>query len=280
MLLFCTAVWGVTFVVVKDSLAFADPFTFLALRFALGFLGCAVVARGALKDGAAWRGGAWLGLALFVGYALQTAGLVHTTPSRSAFITGLTVVLVPFIARLVLGRRPPLDAWVGAALATGGLWLLTGGAAAGGPTLLGDLLTLGCTVSFAFHIVLTEKFAGTAAPTALVATQVLAVAVGSAALLPLAGARLEPSPTLWWGIGVTGLVATSLAISLQTWAQARTPAVRAALLFALEPVFAAGLSVALGREVLGWLEVAGGGLIVLGVVAGELRVLPGARRVS
>ena len=112
-----TAVWGASFVVVKDAVALADPITFLALRFALGALALTLVARGALADRALWRSGAVLGVLLFLGFVAQTAGLQLTTPSRSGFLTGLSVLLVPFVGLVLFRRWPSPPVLLGVVLA-------------------------------------------------------------------------------------------------------------------------------------------------------------------
>ncbi len=269
VLLLITAVWGCTFVTVKDALGDADPLTFLALRFSLGAAVAAALAGRRLFKPSVWRGGAVLGVLLFIGYAFQTSGLAHTSPSRSAFITGLAVVLVPFASIVLFRRAPPLPALAGAAAALLGLVQLTGVDFAG-PTRLGDLLTLGCAVAYAFHIALTERYAATEHPVALVAVQLLVTAGLSALAIPFGAPRLNPTPALLAAVALTGVVASALAISLQVWAQARTSAVRAAVIFALEPVFAVALVALLGRERPGPRELAGGALIVLGVLISEV----------
>lgn len=268
-LLFITAIWGATFVTVKAALEDADTLTFLALRFTVGALVAAAMARGALRSRVAWRGGAILGVLLFGGYALQTWGLELTTPSRSAFITGLTVAFVPFAQLAVFRKRPSGAALFGVAVAVVGLALLTG-IEPGGGLPLGDALTLGCALVYAFQIALTGKYAQQVAPTALVTVQLLVTALLAGALAPLGPLRLHSTPQFWSAVALTGVVASAFAISLQAWAQARTTPVRASLLFSLEPVFAAALSAALGREVLSGREVAGGAVIVAGVLVGEL----------
>ncbi|MDQ3267101.1 MAG: DMT family transporter [Myxococcota bacterium] len=271
-LLLITAVWGGTFVLVKDSLDQADPFTFLTLRFSLGALAAAAIARGDLWHKPSVRYGLLLGVFLFLGYALQTTGLQHTTPSRSAFITGMTIVLVPFVSIVLFKRLPRIPSLLGVGLAVLGLYWLTlaEGAASTSGTLRGDLLTFGCTVAYAFHIAWNERLAPKAKVMAMVTVQLTVVAVLSALCLPLLEVRLVWNPTLLWGVVFTGLFASTLAIGVQTWGQARTTAVRAALIFSLEPVFAALYSVAVGREALGRRELVGGGLIIFGVAVAEV----------
>lgn len=271
VLLLTTALWGFTFVVVKDSLAEADPFTFLVLRFGVGALAAAAIARGGLRHWPSVRSGLILGVFLWLGYSFQTTGLEHTTPSRSAFITGMTVVLVPFVSILLFKRRPKPFALVGVVLATLGLyWLTLYETQESRGTLYGDLLTLGCAVGYAFHIAFNERFAPRGKVMTMVAVQLAVVAVLSALFLPFVEVKLSPTPALWVGVAITGLLASTLAIGAQTWAQARTSAIRAALIYSLEPVFAATYSILLGRESLGLREAIGGGLIILGVLISEV----------
>lgn len=271
-----TAVWGATFVVVKDALDQADPFTFLALRFAVGALVGTALAWRHLRHPNVLRYGAFLGLFLFLGYAFQTVGLLHTTESRSAFITGLAVVLVPLVSILIFKRWPQVPSILGVLVAVGGLYVLTGGLQASTSeetsTFFGDLLTLGCAVSFAFHIALTERFAPRVPPLALVSVQLWVVSILSALTVPLGiiPARLDWSGSFLPAVLFTGVFASTVAIALQTWAQARTTAVRAALVFSLEPVFASAVSVGLGRETLGPREYLGGALLILAILVAEV----------
>jgi drug/metabolite transporter (DMT)-like permease len=267
-----TAFWGVTFVVVKDAVALADPFTFLALRFSLGALLLTLVTARAIRGRALILAGLGLGVLLFVGFACQTAGLQFTTPSRSAFLTGLSVLLVPFLSIAFHRRRPPPASLVGVGFAVCGLWGLTGGTSIGIPSGLGkgEGLTLLCALAFALHITLIEQLARKHAPAPLVAVQLWTVAALSLAALCVLGPRLLATPALWSAVFITGVGGSAVALVLQAWAQARTTAVRAALVYALEPVFATAYSVALGREQLGGRELLGGGLILLGVLVSEL----------
>jgi drug/metabolite transporter (DMT)-like permease len=266
-----TAFWGTTFVVVKGALSHGDPFSFLALRFGIGALALTAIARREMLAPQTLRRGLALGVFLFLGFVLQTVGLVSTTPSRSAFITGLYVVFVPVLGLVLFRRVPRVSSWVGVALAALGLRYLTGAEVDAGQGLSrGDWLTLGCAVAYAFHILLTERYAPKSSVVPLVAVQLWVVAVLSALCLPFAGARVEWTPSFLGAAAFCGLLASALALCVQTWAQARTTAVRVALICSTEPVFAAVYSVALGYEVLGPREWGGGGLIIAGVLVAEL----------
>jgi drug/metabolite transporter (DMT)-like permease len=268
VLLGITVVWGVTFVVVKDALGHADPLTFLALRFGLAAIAGAVFVNRRLLDRSLWRPAAALSVFLVAGYQLQTWGLVWTSPSRSAFLTGLCVVIVPFISGVFFKRPIARAAIAGAVIAAVGLYVLTGAGTAAG-TLLGDGLTLGCAIAYAFHIALTERFAAEHRAFPLVTAQLILSALMFTAAVPLGEHRADGSPALIVGVIITGLFATTLAIGMQTWAQARTSAVKAALIYALEPVFAAGYSALTGGDRPGLRELAGGALIIAGVIFGS-----------
>lgn len=263
-LLGMTAFWGMSFAIVKGALDDCDPFTFIALRFSLGALAAVLVTRKALLDRRLVRPGLVLGVFLFLGFLTQTWGLETTTPSRSAFVTGLFVVLTPFVTWVVF-RRPPGWATFGAAvLAVGGLYLLSGAGAGGGLTR-GDALTLACAVAYAVHLVLQERFAPSLPPLPLATLQMAVVALLSLAMLPFVPRHVTVTGDFIAATTSMGLIATGLAVALQTWAQTRTTAVRAAFIIALEPVFATIWSLFRHRDVLETRSVLGGSVMMLAV---------------
>jgi drug/metabolite transporter (DMT)-like permease len=267
-----TVFWGVTFVVVKDALGYGDPFSFLALRFTVGALVLSALAGREVLRPQNLRRGALLATLLFLGFALQTVGLTLTTPSRSAFITGMSVLLVPLLSLALFRRVPRIGSLVGAVLAAVGLYALTRPNATAGDSGFtgGDLLTLGCAAAYAGHITLTERYAPREGAMGLVAVQLWGVALLSALCLPFVERKVTWTPAFVGAVLFCGVFASAFAISVQTWGQARTTAVRAALIYSMEPVFAAAYSVALGYEVLGPREWVGGGLIILGVLVSDV----------
>lgn len=272
------ALWGVSFSVTAALLDEVPAHALLALRFALAIGALAALRpRALLRAGAAaWRAGAVLGVCLYAGFAFQTFGLAHTTPARSAFLTASYVFLVPLFA-FVFGReRVGAPVAGGALLATVGLALLTGPEVSA-EVRRGDVLSALCAVGFALHLIGLGRYAGRAAPDVLAATQLAVVtALAVAGSLAFEPVSLDLSGAAWAGIAFLALGCTTLAYAVQTWAQRTTPPSRAALIFALEPAFAALVSVALGREHLGPAEVAGGVLIVAGVALGEALRAPAA----
>ena len=258
--------FGTTFVVVQDAVEDADPVPFLAVRFLIGGLVLALLGRGRPSTRHEMRHGVAAGLLLFAGYVTQTVVLQYTSPSTSAFITYLLVVFVPLISFAVLGRRPHPLTLVGLALAVAGLVLLTGGADVAFGR--GEVLTLGCAVAFAAHIVLLGETAGRHDPVRLTCIQVTFVGLACLAVSLATGGLRMP----WAAVGAaafTGVFATALAFFAMVWAQRVVSPSRAALILLLEPVFAALLAWAGGDGLSGG-AVAGGTLILAAVVVAEV----------
>lgn len=270
-LLLCTFLWGATFSAVRDAMSYVSPFLWLAMRFLLGGLVllpfCWRHLRGLGVDG--WRDGLILGAFMFAGFALQTAGLVHTTASRSAFITGMAVVLVPPVAVVMLKSK--LDTWqaLGVLLAGAGLYLLSRPSAGG--FNLGDFYTALCAICFAMVVVLVQKFTDRHHPLGLIMVQIVATVLLSGLLLTVAERpRFVWSQTLVPDILITGILATAGSLVIQFYWQRRTTPVRAAVIYTLEPVFAAGFAYLLLGEAMGGWAWAGAGLILVGMLSAEV----------
>jgi len=264
-----TAVWGVTFVQVKDAVAVYPLFAFLALRFVLATL--VLAAPGARRVASLQRTGVGaatvLGLLLASGYALQTAGLQRTTVSGTGFVTGMYVVLTPLIALAVFRTRIGAAAWAGVAVSTAGLAMLAGIHAG---SAVGDLLVLAAAAVYSLQIVLMERYAPRYDALAFTLVEMAAAAAG---LLVVALGRGDLSVphggTVWGALLVTGIFASALAYLVQTWAQRRTSATRTALAFTMEPVFAALFGYTLDGDRLGALGWAGCAAIMGGILLAE-----------
>jgi drug/metabolite transporter (DMT)-like permease len=264
-----TAVWGVTFVQVKDAVAIYPLFAFLALRFAIA--SGVLLVPGAARIRTLGRGGlaaaTLAGALLGAGYVLQTAGLQRTSVSSTGFITGMYVVLTPLLAFAIFRVRIALIAWGGVLVATAGLALLAGvhaGSAAG------DLLVLAGAAVYSLQIVLMERFAPLYDAFAFTLVEMIAAFVG---LLAIAGGRGELGVphgwTVWGALLVTGIFASALGFLAQTWAQRRTSATRTALAFSLEPVWTAFFGFTLAGDRLGAARWAGCAVIMAGIVLAE-----------
>jgi drug/metabolite transporter (DMT)-like permease len=261
-----TAVWGVTFVQVKDAVAIYPLFAFLAVRFAIATLTLAPIAARRLR-GVGWRAGTLLGLLLAVGYALQTAGLERTTVSSAGFITGLYVVFTPLFAFALFRIRSGRWIWVGVGLALLGLGLLSG-VGVGDP--LGDGLVLGGSAVYSLQIALMERYAPRYDPVAFTFVEMLAAFAGFAVIaLALGQIEMPRGWVVWGALLVTGVFASALGFLVQTWAQRRLSAARTALLFAMEPVWTAIFGYWLAGDRLGAIGWAGAALIMAGIVVAE-----------
>lgn len=265
-LLLTTVIWGATFPATKAALEQISPLSFLLLRFLLGTLLVVlwfVICRRRLHhDRVVLRASALTTVFLFFGYLLQTVGLGHTSASNSAFLTALYVIFVPLMLMRIDGRVVSATA-----IAVVGLWLLVKPDTS---MNLGDLMTLGCAVAFAGHIICLERFTRQVDAPSLLVWQMVAMTV---LFLPAPwweGTTQNdflPTTVLLIGLGVTGVLAT-LAFAVQIWAQQQVPAQQVALLFASEPAYAAWLSwYFLGEtlDVHGWI---GSALILLAVLIG------------
>jgi len=211
------AVWGLTFAAVQRALEQAGPMSFLAARFSLGAAALALAFRGrALRVSAPEvRSAAVLAVWLTAGYGLQTRGLLHTTASKSAFITGLSVVLVPLLSFALSRAVPRLTSAVAVVLAAVGLYLMT--APGAGQFNFGDLLTLGCAAAFALHIATAERVAPRHDPVPLAFWQIVFTAVASALLMGTTETpRLAITPWTVAALLVTGVLATAAAFAVQT----------------------------------------------------------------
>ncbi|MHB1319234.1 MAG: DMT family transporter [Anaerolineae bacterium] len=270
LLLMVTAIWGSTFVMVKDAVAAYPVFPFLALRFGLGTIALLLIGWRRLRtlDRSSRLAGALAGLFLLGGYAFQTLGLQYTSASRAGFITGLSVVLVPLISALVIRTRPQPAALVGVALATIGLMLFTSGQKLS--LSPGDLLVLVGALCFACHIVTVGLAAPGADPIALTIVQLAVVAVASAGIAQVGAQWAAPTPATWGAAAFTGILATAVAFGLQTSMQRFTSSIHTALIFTAEPVFAALFGVLLDKDLFTARMATGGALILLGALASEI----------
>jgi len=278
-LVLATMLWGATFVVVKDALDYASVFAFLALRFALATGLMAVIFRRALQqlDRHQIRAGALIGSLLFAGYVFQTSGLMYTTPSKAAFITGFGVVLVPVFSAVFWGRRINRWVWAGALAALLGLYFLTVPPEGLRELNRGDLLVLACAAVFALHIIVVGRYSARHPVGALSFLQVATTGVLTVLMLPLVSLtawepfRVNWSTSLVFAVLITAVFATAICFSIQVWAQQYTTATHTAIIFTLEPVFAAITSYLLLSERLGVRALLGAALILAGILLAELR---------
>lgn len=275
-------IWGATFTVIHEVVASVPALMLLTLRFGFAALALLPILRQQpVLDRRGLKISTLLGLFLFVGYAAQTFGLYYTTPARSGFITGLSVLIVPLLSFL-LGQQPPLRTVVGIGFALIGLVIFSWGCflpafqctdtqSSTAWLYLGDALTLGCALAFAIHIIAVGRWVPTL-PVLPVNIIQMCVVAGLAALIAVltGGIKLNLSWETWGSILFLGLIGTSFTYTLQLKLQQFTTPTHTALVFALEPVFATLCSWLWSNEVLTSALWTGGSLILLGVIISEL----------
>jgi drug/metabolite transporter (DMT)-like permease len=268
-LLAMTAVWGSTFVLIKDVVARMPVADFLAVRFAIAALVMlALFARPVWQLGRKQvMRGLLLGVIYGAGQLLQTWGLSLIAPSVSGFATGMYVVFTPILAMLLLRQRMAGVVWLAVLLSTAGLALLS---LNGVSVDLGVWLTLASAALYGLHIVGLGQWSRKGEAFGMSAVQMMAIAVVCLLATAPHGPTLPPDRSAWFAVLYMALVAGAGAMLMQTWAQSHLPATRAAIVMTTEPVFAAAFAVLLGSDVLTWRMLVGGGLILAAMYLVEL----------
>ncbi len=275
MMLAIAAVWGWTFVLVKDAVAIYGVMPFLAVRFLIGAAALAPAGLVRPRPRSLLAGGL-IGLVLAAAYLLQTLGLDRTTATNTGVITGLFVVFAPLANRALFGVRTPGILWTGIGASLLGLGLLAGAAPAG--VSVGDLVALGGAAAFGLHIALLDRFAARRDAAALACGQVLAAAVVFTAVwLFIERPALPPGP-VWPALLITGLVATAGGFFVQTFVQQRLTAVETGSIIVTEPVFAAVFGYLLAGDRLTGRQLCGAGLLVAATATVEVYPRWRARR--
>ncbi|HHW58028.1 MAG TPA: DMT family transporter [Clostridia bacterium] len=266
-----TMVWGTTFIIVKNAIQTLPVYNFLFLRFFLAFFLLIVIFWKKLTNlnKRVLIISSIIGVMLFSGYAFQTMGLKYTTASKSGFITGFSVVLVPLLETFLLKRKPTKLAIIGVFHAFIGLVFLTTNINLS--VNIGDILTLFCAFAFAIHIVLISKYASTLDSYLLATMQIGVVALLSGITSIIFEKPFIPSSLkVWSAIIITGVLATAFAFVAQNKMQAYTTATHTALIFSMEPVFAAIAAFLIGKEVMSPRAIIGGIFMLAGIVLSEL----------
>ncbi|MDF2921787.1 MAG: EamA family transporter [Paenibacillaceae bacterium] len=281
VLLFVAFVWGIMFVFIKEAVGVMEPLGHLAVRFALAALillgGYAACGRSREQiNRGLFRHGGILGFWLFLGFMFQTVGTQYTTASKTGFITGLCVVLVPLLGALLFKIKLTRITGAGIGIAFAGMAVLS--LHISEPVAAGDIIVLFGSVAFAVHILLTGRYAAHHHPMALACVQVAAAAVlnlAGAALFEDVGQLLRPeiwlNPLVLRAVVIGAVFATAFAYWAQTHFQRYTSATHTAIIFSSEPVFAAAAAVVIGGESITMQTALGGILILSGILIAELK---------
>ena len=269
-LLFVTIIWGLTFVLVKAALNDAPPFSFAALRFGLATLITLLIVNKNIITITKNEiiGGILCGFLLFLGYAFQNFGLMNTTATKSAFITSISVLIVPLLLFAMNIQKVELRIWVAVLLATLGLYLLI---LPGGGINFGDVITFGCAISFALHIIFQDYYL----KKEIRLLPFICIQLAFVTLISFIHAQVfEPEAIIWStrlinAIIITSIFATLIAFLIMIWAQKILNPSETAIIFSMEPVAAALFAMVFAGEILGLLGWIGGGFVCLAVVYGK-----------
>ena len=270
-LILVTIIWGVTFILVKQALNDCPPFFFATLRFGLATILAIALANRKLflLTNNEIIGGIVCGFFLFLGYGFQNFGLMNTTASKSAFITSVSVLLVPILLVMFNLQQVKWRIWIAVLLATLGLYLLI---LPGGNGLnLGDILTSGCALGFALHIIAQDIYI----KKGIRLLPFFCVQSGFVTLFSFVNAQIFESSAIIWSdrlfaaIIITGVLATFAAFLIMIWAQKILNPSETAIIFSVEPLAAALFATVFGGEILGLWGWIGGGLVCLAVMYGE-----------
>ena len=270
-LFFVSTIWGFTFFLIKDALHDALPFSFAALRFGLAtILTLFIINKNIIKiNKQEVIGGLICGFFLFLGYAFQNFGLMHTTATKSAFITSVSVLIVPLLLVAMDIQIVNIRIWFAVLLATLGLYLLI--LPKGGNINIGDVITFGCAISFALHIIAQDNYL----KKKIRILPFFCIQLVFVTLISFVHAHIfEPESIIWSNrlikaIIITGVLATFISFLLMIWAQTMLNPSETAIIFAMEPVAAALFAIVFAGEILGFWGWIGGGLVCLAVFYGE-----------
>ena len=260
-------IWGATFLVVKDAIDLETfpPFIFASIRFALAAI-CIIffVDFKSIKKNA--LGPILCGIVLFIGYGFQNYGLEATSPTNSAFITSISVLMVPIILYIFRIEKISLRIWISVLLAFIGIQMISPNG-----FNIGDKLTFGCALSFAIHIIMQDKFNKEKIINFFVIqSSVAALFSFIASLIVEDISQVIFSNEAIIAVLVTGILGTTFALLVMIWAQKILSATETAIIIAMEPVFAALFSVYFGYEILGFISYVGAGLVIFAIIFCEL----------
>lgn len=271
ILFFIAVIWAGTFAIIKVTLTELPPFYFLTLRFSAAAVLFYILAfrrlqRTNLRE---LKAGVLLAILLFAGFASQTSGMVYTTASNSAMITGVNLLIVPFAQYFIIKRKVGLENWIGVLVVLFGLFLLTNPAVKG--INKGDLITLICAFAWAFYIIYLDVFSKKYNLYVLVLTQFIIVAVLSL-LCALAFENADDiviSSTSISGLLYTGILATLVATFLGNKYQKETSPIRAALIFTIEQPAAVVLAIIFLKDEFMMIQIVGVLLMTAGILFSE-----------
>ncbi len=272
LLLSVTVFWGSTFIIVKQSIAIMPTFAFLSIRFWLASIILILLFFKKLKhlNKQILKDGVWLGIMLFLSYAFQTVALEYSKASVVGFLTGLNVVIVPFLSAFIIKKMPSIFSQVGVALALVGVALMS--LNDNFSISAGDSLAIICAIFISIHIIMTDRFSRKHDTYLLTTIQITVLAILSTITSLIREPYILPAHFngyLIFSFLITSIFATVYAFVIQTTMQQYTTPTKTALIFTMEPVMAGIFGYMLGHEVLSARGYAGSVVIFTGLLIAE-----------
>jgi len=266
-----TIIWGSTFVLTKFILIHASPFVYVALRFAFASILFFILFYKRLKS-ITYRGiikGSVLGILLFIGFVVQTIGLKYTTASKSAFITGLMVVFTPLFQLLIERKPPKIGNILGVILVAIGLYCMT--SPQGSAFNIGDGLTLIGAITFGLYMVYLDMYCREFEPSHLTIVQFVSTTLLALCTIPfLETAYLDIDVNFVLVLFYLVLMPTIVALYVMAKYQQYTTPTRSAIIYSMEPPFAAIFAFLVLGEILGFIGIFGALIIISGLIVSEL----------
>lgn len=265
--------WGYTFPVIKNVLEAIPPFTFLTYRFFLAFFIIFLIFRNRLREIRidTVQKGFMAGFWLFLGYFGQTVGTQFTTATKTAFITGISVVLVPIFSFFLIKEKIKINSLIGVILAMAGLFMMNSNGSFYSVNV-GDLLVFLGSIGFALYIIAVHIYTKEHDHVQLVFIQLVSVFLMSfimTVLFEKESFHFSYSSSVYWAIIITGVFATSFALYLQNRFQRFTDPTKIAIIFSTEPVFGAIFSHLILKETIGLFGIIGGITIFIGMIIAQ-----------
>lgn len=290
VLVWVTFIWGSTFFIAKEIVTSNPPINYLSTRFLIASILLILISYRQKIDRTAIKGGMLLGAMLYGGFLFQALGLVYTSASKSGFVTGVTVIIVPFFSYFITRSRIIGEHLLAVFIASLGFVLITL-PEKNESINIGDVSTLVGTIFWAFHIVFTGVWVERAPSRSLMLIQILTAAAlftSSKFIFPALGILPTLADSSWpitsfksfFQLLYLGTIATIFTIFAQTYVQKYVTAVRAAIIFSLEPAFASLMAYLFAGEQLTWRVVFGGVLITFAIIISEIKIFPSQKTSS
>lgn len=285
LLVSAAMIWGLSFVAQKQGMEFVEGFTFNGIRCLIGgIVLLPIILFRSLKNPVklppaekkasrkeSLKGILIVGGMLCIGSNLQQFAFGYIEPGKVGFITALYMLLVPLISFILYKKKQPLTTWVGVILGVGGLYMICMGGSASFSLGKGELLALLCSIAFALHIIVIDKYAATIDCIVLSCGQYMVTGVISCILMfifekPDIGNIMHAAVPILYA----GIMSCSCAFTFQIIGQKYTEPTLASMLLCLESVFSVIFSFLILGERMTTIEYIGCAVMFTAIIIAQL----------